>query len=251
MKPPRPPDARKFAEIAAECARVCGLDVRLTPVDEVRIEVTAPGPPAPPQEVSCVGVRFDEEYVIVRLPGGSFRALKVDGAGRVVQRLDTRGGFRIHVSRVFGSLIWDRLKRGRSRYEPQLVVLSAESVVALSAESAQLESAEPEPAPVLAPSPPSQLKAKAPPPPPSGPPVDPAPRPPSGSGPGPDREPRPHAPSAPPPGPEPPHPVLPPPPSEAGGATPPTPPPAAPACPPPAAGPGAPLARRLRTTRSK
>lgn len=245
MKPPRPPDARKFAEIAAECARVCGLDVRLTPVDEVRIEVTAPGPPAPPQEVSCVGVRFDEEYVIVRLPTGSFRALKVDREGRVVQRLETRGGFRIHVSRVFGSLIWDRLKRGASRYEPQLAVLAAESVLPLVAEAAHLKPAEARPAPV--PAPPAG---------PSHPPVAPAPLLPSGSEPEPHPEPEPPAPapSAPPQMmPEPPAQPLPK--SEAEGAKPqaPAPPPPSLSPTPPAApgAPGAPLARRLRTSRAK
>src|SRR5512135_759176 len=175
------PEAQKFAAIAAECARVCGVAVRLTPLDEVRVQVGKPviAPDAPDaaqiseREVVCIGVRFDDEYVIVRLPTGGFRALKVDVAGRVVQRLEVRGGFRAQVSRVFGALIWDRLKRGSGRYEPQLALLPADSAVPVMVEAAHIEG--PDPAPVsrkveaLTPRP--RPKAKARPPEPSAPPV--------------------------------------------------------------------------------
>ena len=93
---PTPPHAEKFAEIAAECAKVCGVDVRLTPLAAVPVQVVpAPTDPGtPPAEIACLGVRFDDEYVIVRLPTGGFRAFKVNPEGRVVLWLNVRGGFR-------------------------------------------------------------------------------------------------------------------------------------------------------------
>jgi hypothetical protein len=257
---PIPLDARKFAAIAAECAQVCGVDVRLTPLNEVRIQVgqamTAPAaPPTCEREIICLGVRFDNEYVIVRLPTGSFRAFKMDAAGRVVLRLEVRGGFRAQVSRVFGALIWDRLKRGVSRYEPQLELLAAEATTSLVTEAAQLEGPDPAPAPrkigVSNPHPKKRAQAACPepsiPPERSAPPVlasetepDPAPGP------------EPPAPSA-PPGPEPAAPAraLAPKPQAEGArleAVPPSPPPVPSASPSEA---GAPLARRLRSSRSK
>ena len=229
---PTPLDAPKFAAIAAECARVCGVDVRLTPLAAVPVQV-GPAPPAPdaatdaatpPREVACIGVRFDDEYVIVRLPSGGFRAFKVDPAGRVVLRLGVRGGFRAHVSRVFGALIWDRLKRGRSRYEPQLELLPVEEVVPLVAEAADL--ADPGPGPAsreVGASPPRpKTKAKR------SPSLSPAPEPPPPSG------------SAAPPGP----PARVPAPPVA-----PSPPPSGPMA--PSSDPAAPLARRLRGPRAK
>jgi hypothetical protein len=140
---PTPPDAEQFAAIAAECARICGVDVRLTPLASVPVQVG----PAPGREVVGLGVRFDDEYVLVRLPNGSFRAFKVDASGRVELRLGVRGGYRTHVSRVFGALLWDRLKRGRSRYEPQLELLPVAPAFPLAAEAAQLEEAGPESGP--------------------------------------------------------------------------------------------------------
>src|SRR3954469_15065610 len=92
-----------------------------------------------------IGVRLEDDYVIVRLPSGGFRALKVDAAGRVVLRLGVRGGVRAHVSRVFGALIWDRLKRGRSRYEPQLELRPVEEVAPLVAEAGDLADTGPGP----------------------------------------------------------------------------------------------------------
>ena len=56
----------------------------------------------------------------MRLPTGGFRAFKVDADGGVVLRLGVQGGFRAHVSRVFGALIWDRLKSGKAQFEPRL-----------------------------------------------------------------------------------------------------------------------------------
>jgi hypothetical protein len=235
---PTPPDAEKFAEIAAECARVCGVDVRLTPLAAVPVQVV-PAPTAPgtlPAVIACLGVRFDDEYVIVRLPTGGFRAFKVNPEGRVVLRLNVRGGFRAHVSRVFGALIWDRLKRGASRYEPQLALLPTESSVPLVAESSHVEDpgpAAPAPREVMASPPRPQTQAKEPPetssspaptPPPSTEPASaPTPKLPVASAPSPD-------PRAPGPGP----PVVPPTPSSAL-----------------AAAPGAPLSSRLRGPRSK
>jgi hypothetical protein len=177
-------------------------------------------------------VRFDDEYVIVRLPSGGFRAFKVDPAGRVVLRLGVRGGFRAHVSRVFGALIWDRLKRGRSHYEPQLELLPVEEVAPLVAEAADL--ADPGPGPgsrEVGSSPPRpKTKAKRSP--------SPAPEPPSESAASPGAEPP--APSAAPPGPPargPAPPVAPSPPSLGPMA--------------PSSDPAAPLARRLRGPRAK
>ena len=99
---PTPPHAEKFAAIAAECAKVCGVDVRLTPLAAVPVQVVpAPTDPGtPPAEIACLGVRFDDEYVIVRLPTGGFRAFKVNPEGRVVLRLNVRGGFRARVACV-------------------------------------------------------------------------------------------------------------------------------------------------------
>lgn len=103
------------------------------PLAEVTVQVgqamsaTAAAPTCE-REITCLGVRFDDEYVIVRLATGGFRVSKVNAAGRAVLRMDMRGGFRARMSRVFGALIWDRLKRGAARYEPQLALVAARRV---------------------------------------------------------------------------------------------------------------------------
>src|SRR5512135_625412 len=142
---PTTSDAETFAEIAAICARVCGLDVRLTPLAEVSLTVgqsssppgTSPGSPDAFREIICTGVRFDDEYVVVRLPTGGFRAFKVDADGRVVLRLGVQGGFRAHVSRIFGALIWDRLKSGKAQFEPRLKRLPTQATPPLLGDAAR------------------------------------------------------------------------------------------------------------------
>ncbi|MBV8381774.1 MAG: hypothetical protein JOZ63_04160 [Planctomycetaceae bacterium] len=257
---PTASDAETFAEIAAICARVCGLDVRLTPLAEVSLTVgqsapppgTSPGSPDAFYQITCTGVRFDDEYVVVRLPTGGFRAFKVDADGRVVLRLGVQGGFRAHVSRVFGALIWDRLKSGREQFEPRLKRLPTRAAPPLLGDAARdaaaglgptcgtapdssprpaaatLESGSPtDPPPVSAPFPGPPAPSTVPPPvsaSPPGPPASPAVPPPvSTASPGP-----PASPTEPPP----------------ASTSPPGPP-----APPPESGP--PLARRIRGHRSK
>jgi hypothetical protein len=76
-------------EIAAACAKICGVDVRLKPLAKVSLTVGRAAPPAGtsaerPERfsvVTCAGVRFDDEYVVVRLPtGGSTRSTPISAA---------------------------------------------------------------------------------------------------------------------------------------------------------------------------
>ena len=240
---PTTSDAETFAEIAAICARVCGLDVRLTPLAEVSLTVgqsapppgTSPGSPNAFREITGTGVRFDDEYVVVRLPTGGFRAFKVDADGNVLLRLGVQGGFRAHVSRVFGALIWDRLKSGKAEFEPRLKRLPTRATPPLPGDAARDATAEHGPtcgtAPESSPRPaPSTLESGNP----TNPPLV------SASPPGP-----PAPPTDPPPvstaSPGPPAPPMDPPPVSTASPGPPAPPPNS----------GPPLARRLRGHRSK
>jgi hypothetical protein len=144
--------AELLAQIAAQCAQLCGVEVRLTPLPEVRVRVgrdkippgTADDDPARFREVVCLGVRFDEEYVIVRWPRGKFGAFKVDASGRTVLRLQGGGSFRTNACRVFFALIWDRLKAHRGRYEPLLAQLpgATSAAAVLTAGADQVRSSE-------------------------------------------------------------------------------------------------------------
>src|SRR4051812_32066088 len=112
--------AERLAAIAAGCAKSCGLDVRLTPLPDVSIQVRPAVPQeSPPPSMHALGVRFDEEYAVLLLPGGGFRSFKISAEGEIIMRLDARGvQFRTHVMRVFVALLWDRLKRGLEQYDP-------------------------------------------------------------------------------------------------------------------------------------
>src|SRR6516165_1047830 len=90
--PQAPAKPQQLADIAAETARCAGMDVTITPCPEVVIQIGEP-----PQPLRCSGVRFDEHYLLVRLPTGSWRALKIDPAtGSVVLRLACPGGYWRH-----------------------------------------------------------------------------------------------------------------------------------------------------------
>ena len=88
------------AEIAAACAKIRGVDVRLTPLAKVSLTVGRAAPPAGtsaerPERfsvVTCAGVRFDDEYVVVRLPTGGFHAFNADFRGpKVINHLRLSG----------------------------------------------------------------------------------------------------------------------------------------------------------------
>jgi hypothetical protein len=110
---------QELADIAAETARCAGLDVTITPCPEVVIQIGEP-----PQPLRGYGVRFDEHYLLVRLPTGSWRALKIDPAtGSVVLRLACPRGYWRHVVRILTALVYDRLKARRDQFEPRIAVL--------------------------------------------------------------------------------------------------------------------------------
>jgi hypothetical protein len=110
---------QELVDIAAETARCAGLDVTITPYPEVVIQIGDP-----PQLLRCSGVRFDEHYLLVRLPTGSWRALKIDPAtGSVVLRLACPGGYWRHVVRILTALVYDRLKARRDQFEARIAVL--------------------------------------------------------------------------------------------------------------------------------
>ena len=111
--------AKALADIAAQSAKLAGVDVTITPCPEVVIQVGSP-----PQPTRCWGVQFDQEYLLVLLPSSNWRALKIDPVTRsVVLRLAGWGGFRPYVVRILTCLIYDRLKAQRDRFEPQIAVL--------------------------------------------------------------------------------------------------------------------------------
>ena len=121
---PRPRRVRatpqELADIAAQTARCAGVDVTITPCPEVRIHVGDP-----PVLRRCSGARFDDRYLLVRVPSGGWRALKIDpDSGSVVLRLGCTGGYRAHVVRILTALIYDRLKAGRDQFEPRIAVLA-------------------------------------------------------------------------------------------------------------------------------
>jgi hypothetical protein len=117
--PQAPAKPQQLADIAAETARCAGMDVTITPCPEVVIQIGEP-----PQPLRCSGVRFDEHYLLVRLPTGSWRALKIDPAtGSVVLRLACPGGYWRHVVRILTALVYDRLKARRDQFEPRIAVL--------------------------------------------------------------------------------------------------------------------------------
>ena len=74
MNEARPAETRaqELAAVAAETAKCAGFDVTITPCPEVIIQVGSP-----PQDLRCWGVKFDEEYLLVRLPTGGWRAVKI------------------------------------------------------------------------------------------------------------------------------------------------------------------------------
>jgi hypothetical protein len=110
---------QELVDIAAETARCAGLDVTITPCPEVVIQIGDP-----PQPLRCYGVRFDEHYLLVRLPTGSWRALKIDPAtGSVVLHLACPRGYWRHVVRILTALVYDRLKARRDQFEPRIAVL--------------------------------------------------------------------------------------------------------------------------------
>ena len=111
--------ARELADIAAQSAKLAGVDVTITPCPEVVIHVGSP-----PQPIRCLGVQFDQEYLLVLLPSSSWRALKIDPVTRsVVLRLSGWGGYRPFVVRILTCLIYDRLKARRDQFEPRIAVL--------------------------------------------------------------------------------------------------------------------------------
>src|SRR5215470_486108 len=121
---PRPRRVRAtpqdLADIAAQTARCAGADVTITPCPEVRILVGNP-----PVLRCCSGARFDDRYLLVRIPSGGWRALKIDpDSGSVVLRLGCTAGYRAHVVRILTALIYDRLKAGRDQFEPRIAVLA-------------------------------------------------------------------------------------------------------------------------------
>ncbi len=161
--------AERLTAIAAACAKTCGLDVRLTPLPEVLVQVGPDSPQeSPPPPLRALGVRFDDEYAVLLLPNGKFRSYKISPTGEVVLRLDARGAaIRGHVMRVFVALLWDRLKRGIEQFAPQITTLVAEaSCVTLQVESQLLTDpspAAPREAPVSATQPPLKVEeAKSP-----------------------------------------------------------------------------------------
>jgi hypothetical protein len=111
--------ARELADIAAQTAKYAGVDVTITPCPEVVIQVGSP-----PQPIRCLGVQFDAEYLLVLLPSGRWRALKIDPATRsVVLRLSGWGSYRSHVVRILTCLIYDRIKARRDHFESRIEVL--------------------------------------------------------------------------------------------------------------------------------
>ena len=111
--------AKELADIAAQSAKLAGVDVTITPCPEVVIHVGSP-----PQPIRCLGVQFDQEYLLVLLPSSSWRALKIDPVTRsVVLRLSGWGGYRPFVVRILTCLIYDRLKARRDQFEPRIEVL--------------------------------------------------------------------------------------------------------------------------------
>jgi hypothetical protein len=111
--------AQELADIAAQSAQYAGVDVTVTPCPEVVIQVGSP-----PRPLRCLGVQFDEEYLLVLLPSAGWRALKIDPVTRsVVLRLSGWGGYRPHVVRILTALIYDRLKARRDQFEPRIEVL--------------------------------------------------------------------------------------------------------------------------------
>jgi hypothetical protein len=111
--------ARDLADIAAQSAKLAGVDVTITPCPEVVIQVGSP-----PRPIRCLGVKFDQEYLLVLLPSSSWRALKIDPVTRsVVLRLSGWGGYRPFVVRILTCLIYDRLKARRDQFEPRIAVL--------------------------------------------------------------------------------------------------------------------------------
>jgi hypothetical protein len=110
---------RELADIAAQSAKIAGVDVTITPCPEVVINVGSP-----PRPIRCLGVQFDQEYLLVLLPSSSWRVLKIDPVTRsVVLRLSGWGGFRALVGRILTALIYDRLKARRDQFEPRIAVL--------------------------------------------------------------------------------------------------------------------------------
>jgi hypothetical protein len=67
--------AQELADVAAQTARFAGVDVTITPCPEVIIQVGSP-----PLPLRCSGVQFDGQYLLVLVPGGGWRALKLDPA---------------------------------------------------------------------------------------------------------------------------------------------------------------------------
>jgi hypothetical protein len=112
--------AQELADVAARTAKFAGVDLTITPCPEVVIQAGSP-----PRTLNCCGVLFDGQYLLVLVPGGRWRILKVDPAtGSVVLRLKWFGGFRKHVVRILTALIYDRLKARRDQFEPQVAVLN-------------------------------------------------------------------------------------------------------------------------------
>ena len=141
---PTTSDAETFAEIAAICARVCGLDVRLTPLAEVSLTVgqsapppgTSPGSPDAFREITGTGVRFDDEYVVVRLPTGGFRGSRSMPTAMSCSAWVCRVGSAPTSRAVFGALIWDRLKSGKAEFEPRLKRLPTRATPPLPGDAA-------------------------------------------------------------------------------------------------------------------
>lgn len=154
--------AEVLAEIVKAAAKTTGLPCKIQPLVDVVIRVGRhPHPAGTPEDsperyanISCIGVRLDENYIIVQFPTGSFRAFKADASGKVLDRLDQcRAGFHGHVSRVFSALVWDRLRDCGARYEPLLELLEPpKTPPVLTASSEQIrDPTRPLPAPAEAP----------------------------------------------------------------------------------------------------
>jgi hypothetical protein len=121
--------AAELAAVVAECARIAGLDVTLTPLPHVDVRMgkaqmprgTAPDDPAAYETITCKGVALGRDYVVARLPEGRWVALKVDfEGGHVLLRLKIHPEFRPLLFAVFQALVWDRLKSGQEKFQPRI-----------------------------------------------------------------------------------------------------------------------------------
>lgn len=135
--------AAELAAVVAECARIAGLDVTLTPMPHVEVRMgraqmprgTAPNDPAAYETITCRGVALDRDYVVARLPEGRWVALKIDmEGGHVLLRLKIHPEFRPLLFAVFQALVWDRLKAGQEKFQPRIDQMPVRARVVLTAD---------------------------------------------------------------------------------------------------------------------